>query len=84
MTSTSKNAYINKLDHIVNKYNNMYHSTIKMNHVDVKSSAYIDSSKEINDKDSKFKIGDIVRISKHKNIFTKYYVPNWCEDDYKC
>ena len=76
MTSTSKNVYNGKLHHIVNKYNNTYHSTIKINPVDVKSSAYIDSSKKINDKDPKFKIGDIVRISKHKNIFAKGYVLN--------
>ena len=64
-TSISKNVYIDKLDDIVNKYNNTYHSTIKMKSVDVKSNTYINSSKEINDKDPKFKIGDIVRISKY-------------------
>ena len=42
-----------------------------MNPVDVKSSTYIDSSKEINDKDPIFNIGDIVRISKYKSIFAK-------------
>ena len=36
--------------------------------------------KKINDKGPKFKIGDIVRISKCKNIFAKSYVPNWFED----
>ena len=51
--------YIDKLDDNVNKYNNAYHSTIKMKPVDVKSSSYIDSSKEINNQDPKFKIGDI-------------------------
>ena len=30
MTSISKNGYIGKLDDLVNKYNNTYHSTIKM------------------------------------------------------
>ena len=80
MTSISKNVYIDKLDDIVNKYNNTYHSTIKMKPVDVKSNTYIDSSKEINNKDPKFKIGDIVRISKYKNIFAKGYVPNWSEE----
>ena len=80
MTSVSKNVYIDKLDDIVNKYNNTYHSTIKMKPVDVKSNTYIDSSKEINDKDPKFKIGDIVRISKYKNIFAKGYTPNWSEE----
>ena len=71
MTSMSKNMYIDKLDDIVNKYNNTYHSTIKMNPVDVKSSTYIDSSKEINIKNPIFNIGDIVRISKYKSIFAK-------------
>ena len=58
MTSISKNVFIEKLDDIVNKYNNRYHSKIKMRLVDVKSSTYINSSKEINDKDAKFNIGD--------------------------
>ena len=58
----SKNVYIDKLDDIVNKFNNTYHSTIKKKPVDVKSSRYIDSSQEMTDKDPKFKIGDIVRI----------------------
>ena len=79
MTSISKNVYIDKLDDIVNKCNNTYDSTIKMKPVDVKSNRYINTSKEINDKDPKFKIGDIVRISKYKNIFAKGYVPNWSE-----
>ena len=64
MTSISKNVYIDNLDNIVNKYNNAYHIAIKMKPVDVKSNTYIDSSKEINNKDPKFRIGDIVRTSK--------------------
>ena len=79
MTSISKNMYIDKLDDVVNKYNNTYHSTIKMKPVDVKSNTYIDSSKEIDDKDSKFKVSDIVRISKYKSIFAKGYA-NWSEE----
>ena len=63
--------YIDKLDDIVNKYNNADHSTIKIRPVDTKSSTYIISSKEINDEDPKFEIDDIVRISKYKNIFSK-------------
>ena len=69
MTSISKNVYIDKLGYIFYKYNNIYHSTTEMNPVDVKSSTNVDSSKEINDKDPKFKIGDVVRISEYKNIF---------------
>ena len=69
MTSVSKNVYTDKLDDEVNNYT--YRSTIKTKPVDVKPSTYIESSKEINYQDPKFKIGDIVRTSKYKNIFAK-------------
>ena len=72
--------YIDNLDYIVIKFNNTHHNTIKMNPVDLKSNTYIDSSREINNKDPKFKIGDIVRISKYKNIFAKGYNQNWSEE----
>ena len=80
MTAISKNVFIDKLDDIVKKYNNTYHTTIKMKPVDVKDNTYIDVKKEINDKDPKFKVGDRVRISKYKNIFAKGYMPNWSEE----
>ena len=57
MTSISKNVYTDKLDDIVNKYNNTNHTTIKMKPVDVKSNTYINSSKEINDKNRKYDVG---------------------------
>ena len=69
MTSISKNVYIDKLDDIVNEYNNKYYRTIKMKPIDVKDNTYINSNKEVNDKDPKFKVGDRIRISKYKNIF---------------
>ena len=71
MTSVSENVHIDKLDDIVNKYSNSYHSTITVKFVDVKINIYIDSSNEINDKDPKLKIGDLVRISKYKSTFAK-------------
>ena len=77
MTSISKNVYIDKLDHIVDEYNNTYHRTIKMKPVDVKDNTYIGLEKEVNDTDPKFKVGDHVRICKCKNIFDKAYTPNW-------
>ena len=80
MTSVSKNVYIDKLDDIVDEYNNTYHRTIKMKPTDVKDNTYIVFKKEVNDKDPKFKIGDHVRISKYKNIFAKGYTPNWSEE----
>ena len=75
-----KKMYIDKLVDIVDKHNNTYHSTIKMKPADVKSNTYIDSSKEDNDKDPKFRIGDTVRISKYKNILAKDYTQNWSEE----
>ena len=69
MTSVSKTVYVDK-----------FYSTIKMKPVDVKSNAFIDSSKEINEKDPKFIIGDNVTILKYKNVFAKAYVPNWSEE----
>ena len=49
MTSVSKHVYIDKLNYIVKRYNNIYHSTIKTKPIDTKSNTYIDSNKEIND-----------------------------------
>ena len=79
-TSISKNVYIDKLDDIVNEYNNTYHTTIKMKPIHVKDNTYINTDKKINNKDPKFKVGDRVRISKYKNIFAKGYTPNWSEE----
>ena len=72
MTSISKSVYIDILDDILNKCNNTYHRAIKIKSTDVKSSSYTDSSKDIIDQDPKFKIGDIVTISKYKNIFSMF------------
>ena len=80
MTSVLKNVYINKLDDIVDEYNNTYHRAIKMKPIHVKDNTYTDFKKEVNDKDPKFKVGDYVRISKYKNIFAKRYTPNWSEE----
>ena len=68
MTSVSKNVYTDKSDDIVNEYNYTYHTTIKVKPIDVKDNTYINTDKEINNKDPKFKVGDRVRISKYKNI----------------
>ena len=67
MTSISKNVYIAKLDDIVNKYNNIYHSTIKMKPVDVKPSTYIESSKGVNYQDPESKL---VILLEYQNIKT--------------
>ena len=79
MTATGKKVYY-VLDDVVKKYNNTKHSTIKMKLTDVRDNnkrVYID---EHNEKDSRFKVGDRVRISKFKNIFAKGYAPNWSSE----
>ena len=75
MTATSKNVCYNVLDDVVSKCSNTKHSTIKMKPIDVKNNkrVYI---VEHNEKDSRFKVGDRVRIFKFKNIFAKGYTPN--------
>ena len=47
MTSISKNVYIDKLDDIVDEYNNAYHTTIKMKPIDVKDNTYINTDKKL-------------------------------------
>ena len=79
MTATGKNVFYDVLDDIVNKYNNTKHNTIKTKPIDLKNNkrVYVD---EHNEKDSRFKVGDRVRISKFKNIFAKVYTPNWSKE----
>ena len=76
MTAIGKNVFYDVLDDVVNEYNNTKNSTIKIKPVDVidNKRVYIDKH---NEKDSKFKVGDRVRIYKFKNIFTKGYTTNW-------
>ena len=76
MTAIGKNVYYDVLDNVVNEYNNTKHSTIKMKPIDVGDNkrVYID---EHNEKDSRFKVGDRVRIYKFKNIIAKGYTTNW-------
>ena len=71
MPSVSENVYINKLDDIVNEYSNTYQITIKMKPTDVKDNTYINIGKNVNDKDSKFKVGDHVKVSKYKTFLLK-------------
>ena len=87
MTTISKNVYIDQLDDLVNEHNNTYYRTIKMKPVDDNDNNYIDSmefysQKEVNNKNPIFKVGDHVRISKHKKFFAKGYMPNWSEEGF--
>ena len=73
MTSISKNVYIDKLDNIVNEYNNTYHTTIKMKPIDVKDNTYINTDKETNDKGffKTFLLKAILQIGVKKYLLLK-------------
>ena len=82
MAAVSKNVYFDVLNNIADKYNNIYHKTIKMKPIDVKSNSYAECNVDSNAKDPKFEIDDHVRISKYKSIFAKGYTPNWLEENF--
>ena len=68
MISIPKILYIDKLDNIVNEYNNTYHRNFKMKPIDVTSSIYIDVDVENNNRDLKPEVGGQcknVRLQKH-------------------
>ena len=72
--------YINKLDNIVDEYNNVFHGTIKIKFINVKDNTYLDFSREFHEKDPKWKLVHHVRILKYTNIFAKRYTLNWFEE----
>ena len=51
-----------------------------MKPIDVTNDSYAENNENFNERDSKFKIDDNVRISKYKNILDKGYTPNWSEE----
>ena len=82
MTAVSMNVYFDALDDIVDKYNNLVNRTIKIKPTDVTSNAYAEYNENTSEKDPKFKVADLVRISKYKKIFAKGYTQNWSEEDF--
>ena len=79
MTARDTNKYIDFLSKIVQEYNNTIHSTTKMKPVKVKQGS-LSYAPAKNTKKPKFKTGDIVRITKYKNIFPKGHEPNWTQE----
>ena len=79
MAAVSKNIYSDTLDDFVDKYDNTYHTTIKMKPIDVKSGLYAEYSVDSTAKDAQFKLGNRERISKNKNLFAKGYASNGSE-----
>ena len=52
---------------------------MKMKPKDVSNNVLVEYAEESNKEDPKFRVGDYVRVSKHKNIFAKGYTSNWSE-----
>ena len=88
-SANNNTVYWDKLDKLVDDYNNTYHSSIKMtpteaslkeNEKKVFANLYGDPI-YLKPKKPKFSIGDKVRISKYKRrVFDKGYTPNWTEE----
>ena len=72
--------YIDKIDDTVNKFRNIYHSTIKMEAADVELNTYFYFKKENNKEDLRSKVHDHVRISNYKSIFEKDYIRKRSDD----
>lgn len=77
--------WVEILDGIVDEYNNTVHSTIKMkpSRVTAKTKLNAFNNIKILDKKRKFKIGDVVRISRYKTLFEKGYLPGWSTELFK-
>jgi len=79
--------FTNYLEKLVKSYNKSFHRSIQMaptdvnkqNESKVREVLYSDQDTIIN---FKYKIGDYIRISAQKNLFSKGYTPNWSDDIY--
>ena len=76
MTAISKNVYFDVLDVLID----IITQFIKTKPIDFTDDSYAECNEDFNKKESKFEVGDHVRISKYKNIFAKGYTPNWSEE----
>ena len=69
MRAVSKNVYFDVLYDIVNKYNNTVHRSIKIKPIDFTSDSYAEYNEDSDEKDPKFKVVDLVTISKKQKYF---------------
>ena len=71
MISISKNVYIDKLDNLINKYNNTYHSTIKIKPVDIKLTHILTLVKKLMAKILNLKLVILLEYQNIKTVFQK-------------
>ena len=72
MKANNSKSYVSYL----NKWMNPYHRSIGQKPIHAEHSGLTEELKS-SDKAPKFKVGDRVRITKYKNIFSKGYTKNW-------
>lgn len=87
-TARGTYEWLSILPDVVKSYNNTKHRTIGMKPKDVKQKHVKDILARINRTPNqitkpKFIVGDSVRISKNKRVFTKGYLPNWTNELFK-
>ena len=74
--------YNDKLDEMINEYDNTYHRTIKRKPINVDSSIYIYFSVEYDNKNPKFEVQNRIKIPKYENICAKNSNTNFSEEVY--
>ena len=87
-TVQGNTMYLDMLPKLVKQYNNTKHSSIKMKSIEAskrkkQGTVYFNlyGDMEQSSAKPKFKIGDMIRISKYKRkVFDKGYTPNWSEE----
>ena len=72
MTTNNGKSYLGYLNKLVDEYNNTYHCSISKKPINADYSSWTEEI-ETNSRSPKFKVGDKVRITKYKNIFSKGY-----------
>lgn len=84
-SARGSNKWLHLLPAITKTYNNTKHRTIGMKPNNVKKNTVLEVYNHIKvmPKKYKFRLGDIVRISKYKTIFDKGYTPSWSTEQFK-
>ena len=82
MTAVLKNDYFDVLGDIVNKYNKTVHRSIKTKPIDVTSDSYAEYKEDSNVNKCEFKIGNHIKVSKCKNIFSREHTQNQSEENF--
>ena len=71
-------SYLDYLERLVGEYNNIYHCSVGRKPIGTSYSA-LTKEIEMIPKAPKFKVGDEIKITKYKNIFSKVYTNNWSQ-----